>query len=146
MKKLILKIKRTFRYLFYRSLNIKEQIKIAEYMVDNNLLHLYWTMSKADRHHSYEVFKRTYKKSDNYELLILALLHDIGKSKINAGLFFRVFSDLGIIKNKKSEIYADHEFIGLKVLHENKINTSIINYYENNLLKQKHIVLDKTDY
>tara|TARA_B100001250_G_scaffold50252_1_gene39315 strand:- start:386 stop:826 length:441 start_codon:yes stop_codon:yes gene_type:complete len=146
MKKLILKVKRTFRYLFYRSLNINEQIKIAEYLVENNLLHLYWTMSKADRHHSYEVFKRTYKNSEDYELLILSLLHDIGKSKINASLFFRVFSDLEIINNKKSQIYANHEIIGLKLLKENKIDTSIINYYENNLLKQKHIVLDKTDY
>ena len=38
-------------------------------------------MSKADRHHSYEVFKRTSKDTDDYELLILSLLHDIGKSK-----------------------------------------------------------------
>ena len=146
MKKLILKINRTIRYLFYRNLNINEQIKIADYILDNNLLHLYWQMSKADRQHSYEVFKRTYKKSDDMELLLLSLLHDIGKSKINAGLFFRVFSDLGIINNKKSEVYLNHEITGLEVLQENKINSKIINYYKNNLLKQKHILLDKTDY
>ena len=146
MKKLIHKINRTIRYLFYRNLNINEQIKIADYILDNNLLHLYWQMSKADRQHSYEVFKRTYKKSDDMELLLLSLLHDIGKSKINAGLFFRVFCDLGIINNKKSEVYLNHEITGLEVLQENKINSNIINYYKNNLLKQKHILLDKTDY
>ena len=146
MTKIIIKIKRTIRYIFYRNLNIDEQIKVADYMVCNNLLHLYWTMSKADRHHSYEVFERTYKNSDDKELLILSLLHDIGKSKINAGLLFRVFSDLGIINNKKSHLYLNHEVIGLQILEENKINTRIINYYENNLLKQKHTVLDKTDY
>ena len=146
MKELILKIKRTFRYLFYRNLNINEQIEIADYMDDNKLLYLYWKMSKADRQHSYEVFKRTSKNSDDYELLILSLLHDIGKSKINANLFFRVFSDLGIINNKKSHIYLDHEVIGLKTLEENKINPNIIKYYKNNLLKQKNIILDKTDY
>tara|TARA_Y100000748_G_C15420018_1_gene458950 strand:+ start:168 stop:608 length:441 start_codon:yes stop_codon:yes gene_type:complete len=146
MKKIIIKIKRTIRYIFYRNLNINEQIKISDYMVDNKLLHLFWTMSKADRHHSYEVFKRTFKNSDDYELLTLSLLHDIGKSKINAGLLFRVFSDLGIINNRKSNLYLNHEVIGLKVLQENNINTNIIKYYENNLLKQKHIVLDKTDY
>ena len=146
MKELILKIKRTFRYLFYRNLNINEQIEIADYMDDNKLLYLYWKMSKADRQHSYEVFKRTSKNSDDYELLILSLLHDIGKSKINANLFFRVFSDLGIINNKKSQIYLDHEVIGLKTLEENKINPNIIKYYKNNLLKQKNIILDKTDY
>ena len=146
MKELILKIKRTFRYLFYRNLNINEQIEIADYMDDNNLLYLYWKMSKADRQHSYEVFKRTSKNSDDYELLILSLFHDIGKSKINASLFFRVFSDLGIINNNKSQIYLDHEVMGLKTLEENKINLSIINYYKNNLLKQKNKILDKTDY
>ena len=103
-------------------------------------------MSKADRQHSYEVFKRTSKNSDDYELLILSLFHDIGKSKINASLFFRVFSDLGIINNNKSQIYLDHEVMGLKTLEENKINLSIINYYKNNLLKQKNKILDKTDY
>jgi len=146
MKELILKIKRTFRYLFYRNLNINEQIEIADYMDDNNLLYLYWKMSKADRQHSYEVFKRTSKNSDDYELLILSLFHDIGKSKINASLFFRVFSDLGIINNNKSQIYLDHEVMGLKTLEENKINLSIINYYKNNLLKQKNKILDKKDY
>tara|TARA_B100000686_G_C16778322_1_gene970089 strand:+ start:68 stop:508 length:441 start_codon:yes stop_codon:yes gene_type:complete len=146
MKKLILKTKRTIRYLFYRNLNIEEQINIADYMVENNLLQLYWRMSKADRHHSYEVFKRTYKNSDDKELLMLSLLHDIGKSIINSGLLFRVFSDIGIIKTKKSHIYVNHEVLGLKVLYENNINPNIIKYYENNLLKQKHIILDKTDY
>ena len=146
MKELVLKIKRTLRYLFYRNLNIDEQLVISKHLVDNNLLYLYWKMSKADRQHSYEVFTRSKKNSDENELLILSLLHDIGKSKIHAGLFFRVISELGFINNFKSKNYINHEIIGLKVLKENNINENIVEYYKNNLLKQKNIVLDKTDY
>ena len=146
MKELVLKVKRTLRYLFYRNLNIDEQLVISKQLLDNNLLYLYWKMSKADRQHSYEVFTRSKKNTDVNELLILSLLHDIGKSKIHAGLFFRVFSDIGLIKNIKSDNYINHEIIGLEVLKENKIDEDIIEYYINNLLKQKNIVLDKTDY
>jgi len=146
MKELVLKVKRTLRYLFYRNLNIDEQLVISKQLLDNNLLYLYWKMSKADRQHSYEVFTRLKKNTDVNELLILSLLHDIGKSKIHAGLFFRVFSDIGLIKNIKSNNYINHEIIGLEILKETKINEDIIEYYINNLLKQKNIVLDKTDY
>ena len=146
MKLIILKIKRTIRYLFYRQLNITEQIEISNIIDDNNLLSLYWNMSKADRQHSYEVFKRTNKNSEEKDLLLLSLLHDIGKSNIHAGLLFRVLSDTGIIKNKKSEIYLNHELIGIELLEENNINDDIINYYKNNLLKQKNNILDETDY
>ncbi len=146
MKELILKVNRTIRYLFYRQLNITEQNEISEIIDNNDLLSLYWNMSKADRQHSYEVFKRTNKNTSEKELLLLALFHDIGKSKIHAGLLFRVLSDLGVIKTKKSQIYLNHEIIGLKILEEKNINDEIINFYKNNLLKQKNIILDKTDF
>ena len=146
MKQLILKVNRTIRYLFYRQLNITEQNEISKIIDNNDLLSLYWNMSKADRQHSYEVFKRTKKNSSEKDLLLLSLLHDIGKSKIHAGLIFRVLSDLGIIKTNKSQIYLNHEVIGLKILEEENINDEIINFYKNNLLKQKNIILDKTDY
>mgnify|MGYP001210252088 CR=1 FL=1 len=146
MKEIILKVKRTIRYLFYRNLNIMEQMEISEQLEDDKLLCIYWKMSKADRQHSYEVFTRTKEKSENKELLVLSLLHDIGKAKITAGLFFRVFSDLGLINNNKSKIYLNHEIIGLDILKDINANEKIIEYYKNNLLKQKNIILDKTDY
>jgi response regulator RpfG family c-di-GMP phosphodiesterase len=146
MKEKIIKIKRTVRYLFYRNLNIKEQIEIADQLVDEKLLYIYWKMSKADRQHSYEVFSRTKIKSDNRQLLLLSLLHDIGKAKINAGLLFRVFSDLGLITNSKSKIYLNHEIVGLEILKKINANENIVEYYNNNLLKHKNIILDKTDY
>ena len=146
MKEIVLKIKRTIRYLFYRILNINEQIEISEQLIDSNLLLQYWKMSKADRQHSYEVFSRTKNISDNKELLLLSLLHDVGKAKINAGLFFRIFTDLGLIKNYKSKKYLNHEIIGLEILKDINANENIIEYYNNNLLNQKNIILDKTDY
>ncbi len=146
MKELILKVRRTIRYIFYRQLNANEQIEISEYLEDNNLLSLYWNMSKADRQHSYEVFTRTKQNSNEKDLLLLSLLHDIGKSKIHAGLIFRILSDLGVIKTDKSEIYLNHETLGIELLQEKNINENFINYYKNNLLKQKNIILDKTDY
>jgi len=146
MKEIVLKVKRTMRYLFYRNLNINEQIEVSKQLTDINLLSEYWKMSKADRQHSYEVFSRTKIMSDNRELLLLSLLHDIGKGKIHAGLFFRVFSDLGLIKNYKSKIYLNHEIVGLQILKDINANENIIEYYNNNLLKQKNIILGKTDY
>ena len=146
MKKLYLKVKRTLRFIFYRNLNINEQLDISYHIVDDNLLNLYWNMSKADRQHSYEVFNRTKEKSEDSDLLLLSLLHDIGKSKIDAGVIFRILSDLGFISNNKSKKYLDHERIGIELLKENNISQDIIDYYNNNLLKQKNIILDKTDY
>ena len=146
MKKLYLKVKRTLRFIFYRNLNINEQLDISYHIVDDNLLNLYWNMSKADRQHSYEVFNRTKEKSEDSNLLLLSLLHDIGKSKIDAGVIFRILSDLGLISNNKSKNYLDHEHIGIQLLKENNVSQDIIDYYNNNLLKQKNIILDKTDY
>ena len=146
MKKLYLKVKRTLRFIFYRDLDINEQLDISKNLVDDNLLTLYWNMSKADRQHSYEVFKRTKKNSNDRDLLLLSLLHDIGKSKIHAGVIFRVLSDVGLISNNKSKKYLDHENIGVELLKEHNISQDIIDYYTNNLLKQKNIILDKTDY
>jgi len=146
MKKLYLKVKRTLRFIFYRNLNIYEQLDISNHIVDDNLLNLYWNMSKADRQHSYEVFNRTKEKSEDRNLLLLSLLHDIGKSKIDAGVIFRILSDLGFISNNKSKNYLDHEHIGIELLKENNVSQDIIDYYNNNLLKQKNIILDKTDY
>ncbi len=146
MKKLYLKVKRTLRFIFYRNLNINEQLDVSNHIVDDNLLNLYWNMSKADRQHSYEVFNRTKEKSEDRDLLLLSLLHDIGKSKIDAGVIFRILSDLGFISNNKSKNYLDHEHIGLELLKENNVSQDIIDYYNNNLLKQKNIILDKTDY
>ena len=146
MKKLYLKVKRTLRFIFYRDLDINEQLNISKNLIDDNLLTLYWKMSKADRQHSYEVFKRTKKNSNDRDLLLLSLLHDIGKSKIHAGVIFRVLSDVGLINNNKSKKYLDHENIGVELLKEHNISQDIIDYYTNNLLKQKNIILDKTDY
>ena len=48
--------------------------------------------------------------------------------------------------NNKSKNYLNHEHVGIELLKENNVSQDIIDYYDNNLLKQKNIILDKTDY
>ena len=146
MKELILKIKRTIRYLFYRNLNINEQINIADCMLDNNLLCLYWKMSKADRHHALEVLERTMKHSHNENLLKLSLLHDIGKSISEYNWLFRIMAELKLITNRKAFDYLNHEDIGYDLLKEHINDPDISKYYFDNLLTEKNEILDKTDF
>ncbi len=146
MKKIIIKSKRAVRYLFYRHLNIGEQLELNKYLINTNEISLFWNMNKADRHHSYEVFKRTQYITNSKNILILSLLHDIGKSQIDANWLFRILSELNLINTKKSKIYLNHEIIGYEVLVDNNISKEIIKNYKNNLLNQKNKYLDKTDY
>ena len=111
-----------------------------------------------DRHHSVEVLERTINKTFDKELLTLkeleslnslftlCLLHDIGKSTSHFSWLFRIFSELRIINNSKSELYLNHEQIGLSQLEKYSVDEKTINYYKKELLQNKHFVLDKTDY
>ncbi len=146
MKDLISKSIRAIRYLFYRHLDINEQIEIFQHLNNSKEIKLFWNMNKADRHHSYEVFKRTQKITDKTNILILSLFHDIGKSNIDAGWLFRILSDLSIIRNKKSIAYIDHERIGYEILLNNNVSEELLKNYKENLLLQKNKHLDKTDY
>ena len=146
MKDLIRKSIRAIRYLFYRHLDINEQIELVEQLNNSREIKLFWNMNKADRHHSYEVFKRTQYITNSKNILILSLLHDIGKSQIDANWLFRILSELNLINTKKSKIYLNHEIIGYEVLVDNNISKEIIKNYKNNLLNQKNKYLDKTDY
>ena len=146
MKDLIRKSIRAIRYLFYRHLDINEQIEIFQHLNNSKEIKLFWNMNKADRHHSYEVFKRTQKITDEKNILILSLFHDIGKSNIDAGWLFRILSDLNIIRNKKSIAYIEHERIGYEILLNNNVSEELLKNYKENLLLQRNKYLDKTDY
>ena len=146
MRDLFIKSKRAIRYLFYRHLDINEQLEIVQNLNNSKQIKLFWNMSKADRHHSYEVFKRTKKITDKENILILSLFHDIGKSNIDANWLFRILSELNIIRNKKSIAYLDHERIGYEILLNNNVSDKFLKNYKENLLLQKNKYLDKTDY
>ena len=146
MKRIILKSLRAVRYLFYRHLSINEQIIVSETLNDEVLEKLFWKQSKADRHHSYEVFLRTKKFTNDIDILKLSLLHDIGKSIDEYSWIFRILTELNLIKNFKSKNYLDHEQIGLEILKNNNVNNDFINFYNKNLLTKKDEILDKTDF
>ena len=59
MKEMYLKSIRAIRFLFYRHLNINEQLEIANVLENENYLNLFWKLNQADRQHSFEVLNRT---------------------------------------------------------------------------------------
>ena len=156
--KTYLKIKRAIRYIFYKHISVDDQLKVKQQFNNDDLTRLFWQLSMQDRHHSIEVLERTISKTIDDEILTLkeleslndlytlCLLHDIGKSVSNFSWIFRIFSELKIIKNKKSKIYLNHEKIGLEYMKKLSIDDSTLKYYQKELIDNKHFVLDKTDY
>ena len=156
--KTYLKIKRAIRYIFYKHISVDDQLKVKQQFNNDDLTRLFWQLSMQDRHHSIEVLERTISKTIDDEILTLkelesfndlytlCLLHDIGKSVSNFSWIFRIFSELKIIKNKKSKMYLNHEQIGLEYMKKLSIDDSILKYYQKELIDNKHFVLDKTDY
>ena len=156
--KTYLKIKRAIRYIFYRHISVDDQLKVKQQFNNDDLTRLFWQLSMQDRHHSIEVLERTISKTIDDEILTLkqleslndlytlCLLHDIGKSVSNFSWIFRIFSELKIIKNKKSKMYLNHEQIGLEYMKKLSIDDSTLKYYQKELIDNKHFVLDKTDY
>ena len=146
MNELISKAKRAIRFLFYKDLKIRNQIKISNILNNDELEILFWKMSKADRHHSLEVLNRTEKYTQEEDLLKLSLLHDIGKSISEYSWLFRIFSELKIITNRKAFNYLNHEDIGYDLLKDNISDENISKYYFDNLLTVKNEILYKTDF
>ena len=156
--KTYLKIKRAIRYIFYKHISVDDQLKVKQQFNNDDLTRLFWQLSMQDRHHSIEVLERTISKTIDDEILTLkeleslnnlytlCLLHDIGKSVSNFSWIFRIFSELKIIKNKKSKMYLNHEIIGLEYMKKLSIDDSTLKYYQKELIDNKHFVLDKTDY
>ncbi|MFL2696389.1 MAG: hypothetical protein ACJ0F5_02400 [Candidatus Actinomarina sp.] len=156
--KTYLKIKRAIRYIFYKHISVDDQLKVKQQFNNDDLTRLFWQLSMQDRHHSIEVLERTISKTIDDEILTLkeleslndlytlCLLHDIGKSVSNFSWIFRIFSELKIIKNKKSKMYLNHEIIGLEYMKKLSIDDSTLKYYQKELIDNKHFVLDKTDF
>ena len=80
------------------------------------------------------------------ELLQLALIHDIGKNISHYSWILRIFAELKILTSSKAKMYVDHELLGLNVLKKIDNIEDLINFYEQDLLKERHQILDKTDY
>lgn len=141
-----LKSKRAIRFLFYRHLSIGEQLTISDTLNNEDLLKQFWLLNKADRHHSIEVLNRTNKLSNNIELSKLSLVHDIGKNISHYSWFLRILSEIKILASPKAKRYLNHEVLGLEVLRKVDNIEDLISLYENDLLNERHHILDKTDY
>lgn len=146
MKEMYLKSIRAIRFLFYRQLNINEQLEIANVLENENYLNLFWKLNQADRQHSFEVLNRTKKFSNEKNLLKLSLFHDIGKLKYEFSWLFRIFTELKILKTKKSLDYINHEEIGYEIIMKKLNEPKFTDFYKDNLLKQKNEILDITDF
>lgn len=146
MKEMYLKSIRAIRFLFYRHLNINEQLEIANVLENENYLNLFWKLSQADRQHSFEVLNRTKQFSNEKNLLKLSLFHDIGKLKYEFSWLFRIFTELKIFNTKKSLDYINHEEIGYEIIMKKLNEPKFTDFYKDNLLKQKNEILDITDF
>jgi hypothetical protein len=146
MKEMYLKSIRAIRFLFYRNLNINEQLEIANVLENENYLNLFWKLNQADRQHSFEVLNRTKKFSNEKNLLKLSLFHDIGKLKYEFSWLFRIFTELKILKTKKSLDYINHEEIGYEIIMKKLNEQKFTDFYKDNLLLQKNEILDITDF
>lgn len=146
MKEMYLKSLRAIRFLFYRNLNINEQLEIANVLENENYLNLFWKLNQADRQHSFEVLNRTKKFSNEKNLLKLSLFHDIGKLKYEFSWLFRIFTELKILKTKKSLDYINHEEIGYEIIMKKLNEPKFTDFYKDNLLHQKNEILDITDF
>jgi hypothetical protein len=113
---------------------------------DEDLIKQYWLLNKADRHHSFEVLNRSKKITEEPDVLILSLIHDIGKNTGHYSWLFRIMSDLNLVTSKKSKNYLDHEVIGYEVLGSIDGLDELKNYYQKELLLRRHDVLEETDY
>ena len=146
MKEMYLKSIRAIRFLFYRNLNINEQLEIANVLENENYLNLFWKLNQADRQHSFEVLNRTKKFSNEKNLLKLSLFHDIGKLKYEFSWLFRIFTELKILKTKKSLDYINHEEIGYEIIMKKLNEPKFTDFYKDNLLHKKNEILDITDF
>ena len=146
MKEMYLKSIRAIRFLLYRHLNINEQLEIANVLENENYLNLFWKLNQADRQHSFDVLNRTKKFSNEQNLLKLSLFHDIGKLKYEFSWLFRIFTELKILKTKKSLDYINHEEIGYEIIMKKLNEPNFTDFYKDNLLHQKNKILDITDF
>ena len=99
MNQIYLKSKRAVRFFFYRHLSIAAQLQISNILNDEDLIKQYWLLNKADRHHSFEVLIRSKKITEEPDVLILSLIHDIGKNIVGVVLQCNNFEviDLGVM-------------------------------------------------
>jgi hypothetical protein len=81
---------------------------------------LWSQMSLPDKRHSLVVRKRFLGLMPNAETAAVraSLLHDVGKTKSNLGVFSRVFATIVGSRGERFSQYHDHEALGAQMLRE----------------------------
>ena len=81
---------------------------------------LWLDMPLIDKKHSVVVMRRFLSRAQQTEVTAIraALLHDVGKTKSDLGIFDRILATVVGRRVKKYQIYHDHEAIGAQMLRE----------------------------
>ena len=139
---------RAIRFIFYKDISVVEQYYLNE-LLDENLIILFWRLSKEDRAHSLEVLNRMKAITHDKSMYELALLHDIGKACSDIGWLGRIFAELGINKSNNARMYKNHEELGIDLLKNTLVESKsnrVIDHYIINVIETRHELLERCDY
>ena len=125
--------KRFLTSLVARKLNDDEQQLVRSVLLDNEL-DLWMKSMKVDQRHSLVVLKRflAIMPSAGRDAQASALLHDIGKSQLQMGIFSRVAATLIGPRTQRFSQYHRHEEIGIDLLEAARCSTITIGYLRGN--------------
>lgn len=103
-----------------RSLRSTERNQVAQWL-EPELRRLFFAQPPADQRHGYRAAQVVLGSgSDDHDLVVAALLHDVGKRHSRLGLFGRslasVMIRLGLPMPRRVRTYRDHGVIGAQEL------------------------------
>lgn len=112
--------RRFFDVLFSRPLDVAERATVESWL-PVELHAIYFTQQPADQRHSYEAALSVIGDGqDESDVVIAALLHDVGKRHARLGVIGRTFASLliltGLPLTRRMEAYRDHAIIGARDL------------------------------
>lgn len=128
----------------FRKLSKSDMKFIREYLDDEAIL-AFMCMNNMNKHHCIRVAKAVIENKDVFDIgdrikdvVIAALLHDVGKSKCRQSIIYKVLFVLlkkqhkkGNLKWREAEKYYNHAKISKKILEDKNVNNMVLNLVEN---------------
>lgn len=112
-------VRRFFQVSFARSLTAAEQARVAA-VLDPPQWALFRSQDRADQRHAHTVMTRVAAAAGDGDVLVAALLHDVGKSGLGMGAVARTVATLcarlRLPATRRMRAYADHGRIGAERL------------------------------